>query len=61
MTVKMHVIELEDCGDFIRVRLQGKWTKQAEWHPLLVWTVQVPTHIGNTYQLGQRLVFKVVR
>ena len=59
MKLKMEVIGLDNCGDHVKVVLQGAAASQPEWRPLLKWDASVPEHIGRRYRLGQMLTIEV--
>jgi hypothetical protein len=60
MIARMEIIGLEEQGDSIKVRCQGKALREAEWQPFRVMTLDVPPHIGKRYKIGQILKLKVV-
>ena len=57
MIARMEIIGLEEQGDSIKVKCQGKALREAEWQPVRVMVMDMPPHIGKRYKIGQ--IFKV--
>lgn len=57
MKLKHEVLKVENCGDFLRVTVQGKALRDAEWRPMLSCVVDVPDTIKNrqAFYVGRRV------
>lgn len=41
MKLDCHILSVEDAGDILRIRLQGRGTKDADWRPVAPQVVEV--------------------
>lgn len=51
MKIRCHVIAVEDCGDKVKVKLQGAEVGSAEWRSLSI----VELLIDNVHDIGKRM------
>lgn len=59
MLVKVHILELQDCGTDVRVKAQGRMEGAAQWRGYDAWEFRVPDYIGRNYRIGQTLKITV--
>ena len=55
MILRGEVLAVETCGDAITVKMQATANRQAEWRPILSWTVQLPEHIARRLCVGDTI------
>jgi hypothetical protein len=57
MKLDCHILSVEDCGDVLRVKLQGKPPKSADWRGLTPQVVEVPNipTAARSLHVGRRV------
>jgi hypothetical protein len=61
MRIKGHVLEVADCGDSLRVKLQGHSIGQASWAPWLVLELRLPIddRLRAAYHIGREVTVEI--
>ncbi len=59
MKAVFSITELADCGDFTRVKAQGKFCGSASWQPEAMITFEAPPHLAKSYTIGRFLTVTI--
>lgn len=61
MKIDCHILSVEDCGDILRVKLQGKPPKSADWRGLAPQVVELPNlpNAARSLYVGRRVAITI--
>lgn len=61
MKLECHVIEVADCGDILRVKMQGGNPAGADWRPIEIQEVRIASsrRAGQTYYVGRKVMITI--
>lgn len=61
MNLDCHIIAVEDCGDRLRVRLQGAGNGDAEWRPMLPQLMEITNsgRAAKSFHIGRRVTITI--
>lgn len=62
MKIAAEVTRVETTGDSLRVTMQGKPPRSADWHPLAAQIIEVPDHpqTRRAFYVGRRVTIEVI-